>query len=781
MEFLFNLFGGGTAILNAVSWVVYLLMELVATFFTIAGALFDWVIIYVFNPDIYNIGAIYNGWTIARDTANLFFIFILLTIAIATILRIERYGAKALLPQLIIVAFLINFSFLASQYVIFAGNSLASLFLPTDRNYASMHYSEQFIAGLQPNAMFASFEITDIPNETELNKKMEELKEEGIKIQGRTSLTDQAGQEKLQDMQENQKLRDELKNQKENTTNAALRRSIIVMIGNTVLMLVAMFVLGTVVILLLARIVILWFLMILSPVAFLFWVLPGLQDQANKWWSTLLNQAFWPAAFFFLFNITLNMVADGTNKIFSASPNLGKAFISNPTVVLYYLLLVMMLFISLVVAKSMGGAGAAMALNLAKGARKYAGGYAGGYAYRAGMRGVGRIAEGLSTEERRGAIVRELSRIPLVGGMMGGAAVRQLEKAKKLGGLEKIRERQLESAKMLSSRDRAAYISTLGLAARENIINTLPENEVAQILRNPALSPEQKNNMEESVKRLSGKKQENIRYEQFKLMPESERPKFFNEELSPEMQQSFVREKASSTDIASLYKSNVGDIRKTIGSDLEQSSAERQQKFASEYGQTILKLNSKGIAEAFESLTDNLRGQLIDFYKKADIQKIAGAYEKEGSGKTFIQRINSIKPERTVEALSVLPNLASLVAGTSLDAIVGKIDFVEISEDAATADRDASGKTVMEQLAYKATDKQVGDIVMRGGKILDAFMDQLKKLGNNVTDISDKLHADKSPIASWVERRGERMLGLPKKSSAYPQRPTLYDQFGKPI
>jgi len=45
------------------------------------------------------------GWTITRDLANYCFLFlILLVIAIATILRVETYGMKALLPKLIIAA-----------------------------------------------------------------------------------------------------------------------------------------------------------------------------------------------------------------------------------------------------------------------------------------------------------------------------------------------------------------------------------------------------------------------------------------------------------------------------------------------------------------------------------------------------------------------------------------------------------------------------------------------------------------------------------------------------
>jgi hypothetical protein len=51
-----------------------------------------------------------NAWMIVRDLCNMFFILILLIIAFGTILRIESYNAKKLLPKLLIMAVLINFS-----------------------------------------------------------------------------------------------------------------------------------------------------------------------------------------------------------------------------------------------------------------------------------------------------------------------------------------------------------------------------------------------------------------------------------------------------------------------------------------------------------------------------------------------------------------------------------------------------------------------------------------------------------------------------------------------
>ena len=63
------------------------------------------------------------GWKITRDLTNMFFVLILLVIAFATILRIETYGMKSLLPKLIIVALLINFSLVLAGVVFPSTNS----------------------------------------------------------------------------------------------------------------------------------------------------------------------------------------------------------------------------------------------------------------------------------------------------------------------------------------------------------------------------------------------------------------------------------------------------------------------------------------------------------------------------------------------------------------------------------------------------------------------------------------------------------------------------------
>jgi len=66
-----------------------------------------------------------DAWTTIRDVANIAFIFILLYIAIATILQLGGYQTKRVLTALIIAALFINFSFFLTGVVIDSGNILA--------------------------------------------------------------------------------------------------------------------------------------------------------------------------------------------------------------------------------------------------------------------------------------------------------------------------------------------------------------------------------------------------------------------------------------------------------------------------------------------------------------------------------------------------------------------------------------------------------------------------------------------------------------------------------
>ncbi len=94
-------------IVTVIGWIAFLLSYVIGYIATVAIDVLIWVA--RFNK-IINVEAVTQGWIIVRDLCNMFFILILLVVAFATILRIESYQWKKILPKLLIMAVLINFS-----------------------------------------------------------------------------------------------------------------------------------------------------------------------------------------------------------------------------------------------------------------------------------------------------------------------------------------------------------------------------------------------------------------------------------------------------------------------------------------------------------------------------------------------------------------------------------------------------------------------------------------------------------------------------------------------
>jgi len=105
----------GAALTNGVGQAVSIVLGFIAMIITsVVGLLITLLVKIIINVAQYNefinVPAVNTGWVIIRDIFNMFFILILLVIAFATILRVESYNAKKLLPKLLIAAVLINFS-----------------------------------------------------------------------------------------------------------------------------------------------------------------------------------------------------------------------------------------------------------------------------------------------------------------------------------------------------------------------------------------------------------------------------------------------------------------------------------------------------------------------------------------------------------------------------------------------------------------------------------------------------------------------------------------------
>lgn len=99
--------GLGLAVATVLSWIAWVFIMV----FGLLLSLFVKILVNVAQfGNIIDVDTVIQGWVIIRDLCNMFFILILLIIAFATILRQENFSAKKLLPKLLIMAVLINFS-----------------------------------------------------------------------------------------------------------------------------------------------------------------------------------------------------------------------------------------------------------------------------------------------------------------------------------------------------------------------------------------------------------------------------------------------------------------------------------------------------------------------------------------------------------------------------------------------------------------------------------------------------------------------------------------------
>ena len=196
------------------------------------GKLFTWVVGMLVQVAAYNnflgAAAVITGWVIVRDLANMFFILILLVISIATILRVEAYSYKKLLPKLLLMAVLINFSKTICGIII----DFAQVIMLTFVNAFQAAAGANFFQALGINQMF-SFE----------------------------TLANAAG----------------AADQQWDLVGTAFLALIVVLIATITV--------GVLMVVLVARIVILWTLIVLSPLAYLLASFPQGQSYAKQWWD----------------------------------------------------------------------------------------------------------------------------------------------------------------------------------------------------------------------------------------------------------------------------------------------------------------------------------------------------------------------------------------------------------------------------------------------------------------------------------------------------------------
>jgi hypothetical protein len=209
------------------------------------------------------------------------FIFILLYAAIKTIIGMGG-NAQSIIVKVVVVAILINFSLFFTKVVIDTSNVLALFFYDA----------------IAPSSLNVAFDVSSFENVL----KQRGLSNAFMQHMNVTSLYQTVGGESID-------------------------AGSIVTIGvlGSIMLLIAAFIFAAVALMFIIRYVVLIFVLILSPIAFLGFILPGAGSLQKKWLDALIGQAFFAPVYFFMTWITLKILAGIMKANVFMPPGAGKA------------------------------------------------------------------------------------------------------------------------------------------------------------------------------------------------------------------------------------------------------------------------------------------------------------------------------------------------------------------------------------------------------------------------------------------------------------------------
>lgn len=248
---------------EGISFAVIVLLGWIFTFiFWILGLITTLIISVLIQIAQYShfidVQAVTTGWVMVRDLCNMFFVLILLVIAFATILRVESYNVKKLLPKLIIMAVLINFSKTICGLII----DFSQVIMLT------------FVSGFADKGEANLVTVLQIDQYSSLGGKFQSAQAMGAW----------------------------------NTVGS--------MLAALFALIISLIVLIVFVAILVMRLVMIWIYVILSPLAFLMAAFPEGQKYSSQWWSEFTkNVITGPVLAFFLWLALLTANKSGQDII----------------------------------------------------------------------------------------------------------------------------------------------------------------------------------------------------------------------------------------------------------------------------------------------------------------------------------------------------------------------------------------------------------------------------------------------------------------------------------
>ncbi|MBI2476076.1 MAG: hypothetical protein HYV67_02450, partial [Candidatus Taylorbacteria bacterium] len=351
--------------------IVYLIMWIFSWILWLAGIILDMSIYYTLNLSdlMSHVPVVDIGWKIFRDLANILFIFILLWIAIGTILGLVSGKTKEMVFHLVIVALLMNFSLFITKAVIDGSNIVALHFYNL---IVTPSAGRTGLAALTPNSSFSGAFMEGLRIQTLYDPQTAG----GQALRDTGSFTDFAAQ----------------------VSGVVINMGKVILMGllGIILMLTAAYVFLVAAILFIIRVVVLMMVMILSPLAFLAFALPAAKEYAEVWRKQLINQSLFAPLYLALSYVVVGTIQSDAFKygvmsvnrqdttaaaaatvtsaaaVFGIGPGgavstAGFAFVFN------FIILIALMLASILVAKKMGAIGVETAVKLGKEARGFVG------------------------------------------------------------------------------------------------------------------------------------------------------------------------------------------------------------------------------------------------------------------------------------------------------------------------------------------------------------------------------------------------------------------------
>ncbi|MEK7639179.1 MAG: hypothetical protein AAB388_03400 [Patescibacteria group bacterium] len=287
------------------------------------------------------VGAVVDStWVLVRDLFNLTFIFGLVYIGLKMILSSDDSQTRKVLVSLILAALLVNFSLFFTKFIVDFSNILAT-------EVVNLGIQQSIIPPPNNAALPISPSKPGISMSTAV---MEQMNLQSVFSEGDTA------------------------------------NSWGLIFGIAIVLITAAFVFFAGGILLLIRAAALILYMMLSPFMFLGWVFPQLQSVTKDYWKGFLSKAFFAPIYFLMLMLSLLLLKgivafniDFADGLTSANTTTGNAAAQAPIAAIAsafgpFIIIVIFLLASLVIAQKMGDQGAAQALkignNMQRSARK---------------------------------------------------------------------------------------------------------------------------------------------------------------------------------------------------------------------------------------------------------------------------------------------------------------------------------------------------------------------------------------------------------------------------